>query len=184
MKNGNGLIILVAVLAAIFCAIYVSNKIQAHYKIPNILQTFEDAHISVTAPAMQKNIQGEQAAKNALKNQNAEVAFYKAKNNGIEYSVVYVKNSVEASLPGAIGSIVNTFTNYDLKYTATNNEVQGNEGVLFEGTFTKDDIEFAIKEQLIKKSTALWQIIVIMPSTPKNNIIAKDYINSVNILQD
>ncbi|MCA6072470.1 MAG: hypothetical protein LE178_02900 [Endomicrobium sp.] len=74
------------------------------------------------------------------------------------------------------------FKDNDLDFTAVNNEVQGNERILFEGTFTKYYIQFVIKEQLIKKSTAFWQIITVAPNTPKNKTLAQGYINSINVL--
>jgi hypothetical protein len=49
--------------------------------------------------------QGEQVARAALKNPESEVDCYIAKDNNIEYPIVYVKNSVnsvEANLAGAI----------------------------------------------------------------------------------
>ncbi|MCA6072469.1 MAG: hypothetical protein LE178_02895 [Endomicrobium sp.] len=46
--------------------------------------------------------QGEQVARAALKNPESEVDCYIAKDNDIEYPIVYVKNSVEANLAGAI----------------------------------------------------------------------------------
>jgi hypothetical protein len=181
--KGSTLIILVAIIAAIISAMYVSNKLQA--KQNKIFeQTFANAKTSVSAPKLSRSADNEKQAKEELKDPNAEVYFYTGKAKGIEYSVVYAKYSAQVNFDGAIAAIANVFKNYDFKYTTTENKVNDLDGVLLTGNFYKNEKAYEIKEQLVKDNNTFWQFIVISPSGYNNTNLAQNYIDSIKIIKE
>jgi hypothetical protein len=182
MKQKN-LLIIIIVLIIIVCAFFISNKIRDHKNTP-ILQSFPDVNIAIIAPPMKKSIQNERMIKDTLNNKISDIAFYKTKYKNFEYLLVYTKYSNAINLKSSIDPIIKLFKSDNFTYKVINNEVKGNKGILLEGTFERNEKIYAIKEQLIKKSNILWQAVIIYPSSEKNNALAQNYINSIDILND
>ena len=181
MKKEKFLLVILTVLVVVFFAIFILSKVKEKKNAP-VLQKFDDAYIAIIAPPMKKSIQNEHLAKNTSNNKIHEISFYKAKYKKIEYTIVHVKYHREVNLKSGTESIVNTFKDNNFIYKTMDNEIKGNKGILLEGTYELNGIKYAIKEQLIKKANIFWQIIVIFPYSEKNNAIAQNYINSIDIV--
>ncbi|MDR1418277.1 MAG: hypothetical protein LBI80_03880 [Endomicrobium sp.] len=181
--KGNLLVILVAVIAAIASAMYVSNKLQTRQnKI--FEQTFINAKASVSAPKLSRNADTEKQAKEELKDPNAEVYFYTRNIRGVEYSLVYAKYPAQASFDGAIAGIANTFKNYNFQYTTKENKINDLDGVLLTGSFNKNETSYGIKEQFVKDNNTFWQFIVVFRNEYNNADLAQNYIDSIKIIKE
>ena len=181
MKKEKKLLIALIILVFIFNTILILNKIIENRN--TVFQKLDDIHISIIAPIMKKNIQSKQMTKSSSNNKINKVVFYKAKHRKIDYAIAYAKYTNEVNLKSGLELIIKTLKYCDnFTYKTKNNEITGNKGILLEGSYEKKGIKYAIKEQLIKEANKLWQIIVIFPYSKKNNIIAKNYMNSINIL--
>ncbi|MDR0800032.1 MAG: hypothetical protein LBN01_00660 [Endomicrobium sp.] len=183
MKKEKFLLTVLTVLTVVFFAIFILDKVKENRNAP-VLQKFDDAYITITAPPMKKSIQNEHLAKNTLNNKIHEASFYKAKYKKIEYAIVYAKYHREVNLKSGAESIVSTFKDNNFIYETMDNKIKGNKGMLLEGTYELNGVKYAIKEQLIKKTNTFWQVIVIFPYSEKNNALAQNYINSINIICD
>ncbi|MDR1522639.1 MAG: hypothetical protein LBS29_01565 [Endomicrobium sp.] len=181
--KGNTLVILVAVIAALISAMYVSNKLQA--KNERIFpQTFANIKASVVAPKLSRNNENENLAKKELKDPDTQTYFYTAKVRGIEYSIVYAKYPAQVNFDGAIAAIAKVFKNNNFQYTTTNNKVNDLDGVLLTGSFYKDEKLYKIKEQLVKDTNTFWQFIVIFLEAYNNETLAQNYIDSIKIIKE
>jgi len=181
LKKEKNLLIVLTILISAFCIIFISNEIREN-RNTSISQKLDDAYISVAAPHMKKNFQNKQTENDELNNKIHKLAFYKAKYKGIDYAVVYAEYPDEINLKSGAESIIKTLKYYsNFTYEMKNNEINGNKGILLEGTFEKDGIKYAFKEQLIKKLNILWQITAAYPDSKRNNTLAEKYINSINI---
>ncbi|MDR3124696.1 MAG: hypothetical protein LBU10_02290 [Endomicrobium sp.] len=182
--KGNTLVILVAIIAAIISAMYVSNKLQAN-KSKVFEQTFANIKTSVVAPKLGRNVDNESLAKKELNDSNAEVYFYTGKARGIEYSIVYAKYPAQVNFDGAIAAITKVFKNYSFQYTTVSNKVNGLEGVLLTGTYQKNEKVYGIKEQLVKDINIFWQFYVIYPKEQHDSdALAQNYIDSIKIIKE
>ncbi|GMO64805.1 MAG: hypothetical protein Nk1A_1550 [Endomicrobiia bacterium] len=182
MKKEKKILSVLIILVFIFNTILVLNKIIKN-KNMTVFQKLDDAHISIIAPIMEKNIQSKQMTKSSSNNKIYKVSFYKAKHRKIDYAIAYAKYKNEVNLKSGLELIIKTLKYCDnFTYKTKNNEITGNKGVLLEGSYKKNRIKYAIKEQLIKKTNNLWQIIIVFPYSKKNDIVAKNYVNSINIL--
>ncbi|MDR2666455.1 MAG: hypothetical protein LBB92_03375 [Endomicrobium sp.] len=182
MKKEKKLLGALIILVFIFNTILILNKIIENRNI-TVFQKLDDIHISIIAPIMKKNIQSKQIIKSSSNNKINKVVFYKAKHKKTDYAIVYAKYTNEVNLKSGLELIIKTLKYCDnFTYKIKNNEITGNKGILLEGSYKKNGIKYAIREQLIKEANKLWQIIVVFPYSKKNNIIAKNYMNSINIL--
>jgi len=183
MKKEKKILSILIILVLTSTTILVLNKIREN-KNMTIFQKLDDAYISVIAPIMKKSIQSEQQMlKSSLSNKICRVSFYEAKHKKTNYTIIYAKYTNEINLKSGLELIIGTLKYCNnFIYETMNNEITNNKGILLEGSYEKNGTKYAIKEQLIKKSNNLWQIIVVFPYSKKNNIAAKNYINSISIL--
>lgn len=169
------------ILIAAFIALDISLKNQEKKNAP-VKQTIENAKITVTAPPLSRQTNLEQKTKEKLKEKVTAVYFYTSSYKNADYLVQYCEYKSEIRLQTAVDSIVSKFKDKKLEYETEENEiVDGALGILFEGSFYDKGRKFGIKEQIIKKKTAFWQILTIYPYSDKNNKAADSFISSISI---
>ncbi|MDR0956343.1 MAG: hypothetical protein LBL77_00475 [Endomicrobium sp.] len=179
----NESIIITVIILIFACSIFLINLNKtAISKNIFVLQNLNDAHIKVISPALKNESQNKKILKYLLNKKISEISFYKTKHKNIEYSIVYAKYINPVNLKSGADAIIKFFKNYNFKYKLTNNKIKQNKAILIEGTFEKNRKKYAIKEQLIKKHNILWQVIIIYQYSDKNNKLAQNYINSIDIL--
>ena len=86
-----------------------------------------------------------------MKEQINAIYYYSSSYKGIDYLLHYCEYKNEVRLQLGLDCVIEKFQNNNFQYETSENENEGFESVLIEGTFEKDDIKFAIKQQLIKK---------------------------------
>lgn len=148
-----------------------------------IEQSLADARISVFAPVLEKDIKNEQDIKSLMGIRVKEAHFYKSVYKNIEYSIRLTQLSGEASLQSGVESIKNLFKDDDFVFTQTDNKVNDFGAILIEGSFKKNGRQYELIGQLIGDKHDFWQIFAVYPSGQRNKRRAKEFVDSVKILQ-
>ncbi len=181
MKKENifWLLLIVLVIILTINSIIIRNK--ESKKIP-FEQNISEALITVKAPPFERNIKNEEAAKDELGENIKNILFFQSSYKNIDYTLIYAQYAKEVNLSSGIQSVIKLFKDNNFVYEVTEKEINERSGIYIEGTFEKDDKVFGIKEQLIKNKSDFWQILVIFPYNEQNEEAAKEYIESIKLI--
>lgn len=166
------------ILVIIFAASNISIKMNEKKKLP-VEQHLPDAYITVTAPPVERNTANEIATKESLGESLKTIVFYQTNLKQVDYTIIYAEYPREVNLESGIQSVINLFKEDNFIYETKENEIQENPGAYIEGTYERNDTQFGIKEQLIKRDNRFWQILVIYPFSEKNSAAAEEFMKSV-----
>lgn len=164
-------------------AVITASEIKKDKKNAPVLQTIENAAVTLAAPPLERRESLEEKTKESLQEKIKTVYYYSSSYKKAEYLVCYCEYKNEARPQTALEQLAEKLKENGFEYESKEDKTQDSQTIYIDGTFYKDGAEFAIKMRLEKKlKKHFWQILTVYPHTGKNNKAAEEFMNSVSFI--
>jgi hypothetical protein len=141
-------------------------------------QKLDNARITVTAPPMTRYPDREYIIKE-LNKKISEIYFYVSKYKNIDYTLAYVQCGGTANFESAVNTIADNLKDCNFIYEESARDIENTNNILLEGTFEINEEKYGIKSLMMKKGNDFWQATVVFPYCSQNEVIAKNFIDSI-----